>query len=128
MPQMNPVVLKDYASAAHTFVPAGQPGGVATFIESTGVPIGNRKLTISRSSTTTGREKAVLKLALPIVQDVVVNGISRPTVVRTGYADITFTFDGTSNTNERKDALGYVWDLLGSALAADIVGDLEDLY
>jgi len=42
---------------------------------------------------------------MPVVQDSVVNGVSRPTVVRTSYGEITLSADGASSTQERDDLL-----------------------
>lgn len=113
MTQLTTVVLKDAAAADHSFIPRDISGGVATLVNSTGVPIGERTVSVSNTKTSTNRRKATMKLVVPIVQDVVVAGVSKPTVVRTAYADLTFTFDGTSNHDERADALAY----LVSALA-----------
>lgn len=128
MPQLNPVVLTDSAAAAHTFNPKDTAGGVATLVESTGVPIGNSKLTASLNETATGRVKTVLKLVVPVVQDVIVAGISRPTVVRSAYVDIAFTFDGTSNTLERANVLAMAQDLLGESMTIALVRDVQSLY
>lgn len=128
MPQLSAMVLKDHANADHTFAPKDITGGVATLVESTGVPIGERRLSISTTRTAQGRVKCQIKLVLPVVQDVVVAGISQPTVVRTAYADLSFSFDGRSNPTERKDALAYVESLLGLAPTESIVGDVSSFY
>ena len=129
MPQLIAMVLKDHADADHSFAPKGIPNGVATLAESTGVPIGDRRLTISSSETASGRRKITMKLVLPVVQDVVVTGVSKPQVVRTSYVDIAFAFDGTSNTVERQDVLAYAKSLLSNTTLVDsVVEDLETLY
>lgn len=129
MPQLASVVLKDNANADQTFAPRGIVSGVATLVKSTGVPVGDQRLVVSHGRTSTNqREKITMKLAIPVIQDVVVSGISRPTAVRVAYCDIVFTFDGTSNTTERADVLAYAKTLLGHALATDLVVDLEDVY
>lgn len=127
--QFAPVVLKDAAAADHTFAPRDITTGVATFVESTGVPIADKRLSHSQSRTaTTSRTKIGMKLALPVVQDVVVNGVSRPTVVRTGYADATFTFDATSNASERNDLRILFANALLGELGLKTIGGLETLY
>lgn len=129
MPQLIGIVLKDHADADHTFAPKGIPNGVATLAQSTGVPIGDRRLTISSTETASGRRKIAMKLVIPVVQDVEVSGISKPTVVRTSYVDISFAFDGTSNTAERQDVLAYAKSLLSNTTLIDsVVEDLETLY
>jgi hypothetical protein len=128
MPQLAAVVLKNDAQVDHTFNPRGIAGGVATLVNSTGVPIGDKRVTISHARTANGRDKITLRVALPIVQDVVVAGISKPTVVRSAFADMTFTVDQTSSTAERADILAFAWSLLGHSVTRDLVADLEDLY
>lgn len=108
MVQLTSLVLKDHAAADHTFVPRDITGGVATTVESSGVPIGEKTASFAVSKTTTGRRKITLKLVIPVVQDVVVAGISKPTVVRSAYADVTITVDSTSSTAERQDLLAYL--------------------
>lgn len=129
MPQLNTLVLTDSANTEHSFAPRGvDANGVATLVKSTGVPIGDEKLTISRSRTAQGREKVVMKLTLPVQQNATVDGISRPTVVRSAYAEVTFSFDGTSNTAERAVARSLVADLLADATSVDVIDDLESLF
>lgn len=128
MPQLATAVLKDSANADHNFTPNGIPGGVASLVESTGVPIGNKSLTIALNKTSAGRYKATVKFILPVVQDAVVSGVSRPTVVRAAYADLTFSFDGTSSPLERKDAIAYLKSLLGTEMFDNVAGGLQQLY
>lgn len=128
MPQLTSVVLTD-GTDSHTFQPRGvDNSGIATLVESTGVPIADKRLTISRSRTTQGREKVAIKFVLPVVQDVVVAGVSRPTVVRAAYANLDFSFDGASTTEERNDVRNMLTDLLAENVSASIIGDLETLY
>lgn len=136
MPQMQPLVLTDKHDPAtpHTFIPKGQTAGVTTLVESTGTPLGDRRITISQVSNTAGRVKTVVKLALPVVQDATVNGVSRPTVVRTNYADITMNIDPGSNALERADLAAFISEIFnadhagaGSKLKPVFV-DLEGLY
>lgn len=128
MPQLTSAVLKDSANADHTFTPNNVSGGVATLVESTGVPIGDKRISIGQNQTAQGRRKVTVKLAVPAVQDAVVNGVSRPTVVRTAYADITFSFDGSSSATERKDALAYIKSLMANPMFISAAGDLEGIY
>jgi len=114
MPQLVPVVITDLQGDTHTFNPNGISNGVATLVQSTGVPIGDKRLSISSTRTQTGKLKSAIKMVVPVVQDVVSGGISRPTVVRTAYADITFTHDETSSTVERD----HTWQMLAAILAS----------
>lgn len=132
MPQMNPLVLKDGAAtpADHTFVPRTIEAGVATLVESTGVPLGERRITFSQNRSASGRIRAIVKLVLPVVQDVTVNGVTKPTLVRTNYVDMTFNFDATSSTQERKDVVAMVASALGATqtMVRTYLIDLEGLY
>lgn len=128
MPQLATAVLKDSADVDHNFTPDGIQGNVATLVESTGVPIGNKSISISLTRTAAGRRKAVVKAVFPVVQDAVVSGVSRPTIVRAAYADITFSFDQTSSTLERKDVIAYMKSLFGTAMFDDVAADLQPLY
>jgi hypothetical protein len=128
MPQLTSIVLKDNADADHTFTPNNVQGGVATLVESTGVPLGDKRITVAQNQTAQGRRKVTLKLAIPVLQDAVVNGVTRPTVVRVAYCDMTLSFDGSSSTSERKDVLAYAESLLGTTLIQNAAGDLQGIY
>jgi hypothetical protein len=112
MPQFAPVVLSDRATTPvdHTFQPRGVNGGVATLVESvSGVPLADRRITLSTNRPNgTNRVKVIIKIALPVVQDVEVAGVTRPTIVRTNYADLTFNFDAGSTLRERDDLVGFI--------------------
>jgi hypothetical protein len=100
-------------------------------IETTGVPVGNSRLSVSLSQTaSSGRYKATVKLAVPVVATQVVNGVSTPVVQRTAYADLQFTFDATSSEAERNDIVGMLADALGTSktLVNDLVVKLQGVY
>lgn len=131
MPQLQNLVLADRAATPvnHTFSPLEINNGVATVVESAGVPIGDKRFSIALNKTSTNRYKATVKFVVPIVQDEVLNGITRPTVVRT-YIDATFTFDNTSTEQERKDAVGMFADSLAASkvLVNDTIVKLQGIY
>lgn len=132
MSQMSPMVLKDRAPTPvnHAFNPRDVTGGVATFAESNGVPLGERRITASQVRTQGGRVKVTFKLAIPVVQDATVNGVTRPTVVRTSYADVSFNFDASSSTQERADIAGFVEGLVAktNTMMNSYIVDLEGLW
>ncbi len=132
MPQLNPLVLKDGAATPvdHTFTPRTVENGVATLVESAGSPLGERRLSFSQNRSSSGRIRVIAKLAIPVVQDVVVNGVTKPTLVRTNYADITFNFDNTSSNIERRDIVAEVASMLGATqtMVRSYIVDLEGLY
>lgn len=112
MTQLTSVVLKDRLGNDQTFRPLGIASGVATLVNSNGVPAADKTITVSVSKTANGRYKAQVKLVLPTVQDVVINGVSQPSVIRTAYADMSFSFSNLSNKNERQDIQALVHSLL----------------
>lgn len=130
MPQLTTLVLTDGAAtpANHSFAPRDTTNGVSTLIESTGVPVGDKRLSFALNRTQNGRVKTTIKLAIPVLQDQVVNGISRPSVVRAGFADVTLSFDQTSSTQERKDVLAMLASALQNEFTKAIAADLQSPY
>lgn len=129
MPQMTPIVLND-GIADTTFSPRGQDAqGVTTFVSSTGVPIADKRITVQRSRTAnTGREKVSFKMTIPVVQDATVGGITSPSVVRTAFCDVTFTFDKASTEAERARVRVWLGDMMSEALTSALIDDLEYLF
>lgn len=134
MPQLQNLVLTDRAATpvAHTFVPESiAQGGVASVVESTGVPFGNNRVTLSLTrAPSTGKYKAVMQFTFPIVVTATVNGVSVPEIVRTSYANLTFTFDPSSSEQERKDVVGMVQSALDASkvLTNDTIVKLQAPY
>jgi len=132
MPQLTKIVLTDATAAPHEFKPREIAAGVATLVESTGVPIGDRRITMSLTRTKdSGRVKPTFKIAFPVVDNAVVNGVTRATVVRTNYAEISFNFDPTSTSQERDNMLVLMKHLLDGNENTMVVGhviNLEGLY
>ena len=133
MPQLQNLVLTDRATTPvnHTFTPLDfiSPG-VGRVVESSGVPVGNNEVTVGLSKTAAGAYKARVRLTLPIVQTETVNGVSRPTVVRIGRADVLFSFEKTSTEQERKDLVGMLASALdpSKTLVNDTVVKLQGVY
>lgn len=98
---------------AHAFTPRDVGPGLALFAESASVPIGEKKLTISKRLTN-GRYRIRVKLDNPTLVTETVNGVNVPKVPRTAYADVTFTFTSDHSLQERKNTVG----MLANALAA----------
>lgn len=134
MPQLVSLVLKDGANtpANHTFTPEGinPKTEVASLVESNGVPIGNSRFTIALTQTAQGRYKATLKLSRPIVVTETVNGVARPSVVRTAFAELMFSFENTSSVEERKDVVAMIRDALdpSKTLVNDVTVGLQKVY
>lgn len=130
MPQLQTLVLMDRTSTDHTFAPVDIIDRVGRVAESTGIPLGNSAYTLALRRTPTGKYKATLKLQVPVIQTETVNGIASPKVVRTAYAEATFTFDQTSTTAERNNLVGMFADSLSAdkALTNGVLVSLEGVY
>lgn len=134
MPQLQSTVLKDRTTPTpidHTFVPRDIRNDVGTVVETSGVPVGESRLSVSlRRTSQNGKYKAEVKLAVPVVANSVINGVTVPTVVRTAFADVTFTFDPLSSEAERNNIVGMLADALapGKILVNDTVVKLQGVY
>lgn len=111
---------------AHDFIPGPRTDGVQYFLNSNGVKIGDKTITVSQRKVGTKYKPRVV-IAIPIVQDETVNGVTNPKVVRTGYADITFTFENLSTEQERDDVVAFMANLLapGQTEVRKVIADLE---
>lgn len=131
MPQLTALVLKDREATPvnHTFVPENISEGVGALAESTGVPIGDARMTISVRKTT-DRRKPEFRLTIPVVQNETLNGVTRPVIVRTAYADVKFNFDAASSEQERKNLVGMVEEALKATntMMNDVLVKLQNVY
>jgi len=131
MPQLQNLVLTDRATTpvAHTFTPRDISNGVASVIETSGVPVGENRLSLSMRRTAT-KMKGRLVLTMPIVQNETINGITRPVVVRTAIASVDVTYDPTSSEQERTNLMGMLADSLGTGkvLVHDTFVKLQAVY
>ena len=131
MPQLQAISLLDRETTpvSHAFTPLDISNGVGTVIRSSGVPVGNETLTISNRKAN-GKYRCKMVLAVPVVQNQVINGITTPLVVRKAIGEVNFTFDEQSTTQERKNLVGMLADALGvsKTLVNSTVIDLEGIY
>jgi len=133
MPQLQPTILKDRATPTpvdHTFLPQDIAKGVGSLNESSGVPIGDNRLTVSCTRSSTGKWKPRVTFAFPIVETQTINGIDSPKVVRTSYVDLQFTFEETSSEAERNNVVGMVQSSLSASktLINDAVVKLQGVF
>lgn len=133
MPQLATLVLKDRTPVTpvdHIFVPKDIVDGIGTVVESTGVPVGDNRVAISLRQTPNGSYKGTVRLTLPEVQNQTINGITSPIVVRTAYAEATFTFAQSSTEQERTNAVGMLADALATSKAVvnDTIVKLQGVY
>ncbi|UJQ85568.1 MAG: putative coat protein [Yuhrihovirus faecenecus] len=132
MPQLQSIVLTDRTPVTPvnlTFTPLDIKDGIGSVVNSSGVPIGNKRLTVSMKKTNT-RWKGTVRLDLPVVATETVNGISKPVVVRTAYAELNVSFDERSTEQERTDAIGLLSSGLSTSkvLINDALVKLEGVY
>lgn len=131
MPQMKTITLTKRTDGSNvSFAPNAVDKGVTSFVSSSGVPIGDARITSSITANQNGRRRVTLKLTVPVVQDQIVNGVSRPTVVRVAYADVTLNFDGTSNEDERRNVAGYLEQMFSGSqeTLSPVITKLENLF
>jgi len=115
---------------AHTYTPDGDDtNGVHVFSEKTSVPAGNPRFTAVLKQSS-GKYRPSLRLAIPVVQTQIINGVSSPVVVRTAFAEVSFTFDSLSTSQERADCVGLMANALATSQTQvnDMVVNLSDIY
>jgi len=131
MPALQSLVLTDRAATPvnYTLTPRDVKDGTGLVVHSAGVPVGEKKLTVSMRKSGS-KYKGKLTLSIPVVVDQTVNGVVTPIVARTAYATLEVQFDNTSTTQERTNLIG----MLASGLATNKVlvhsafVDLEGVY
>jgi len=126
------IVINDRATTpvAHTYTPDGDDKNrVHLYSEKGSVPAGNARFSTSLTQSG-GRYRGRLKLAIPVVQTQTINGVSSPVVVRTGYVEVTTSFDSLSSTQERADAIGLMTNSLSASQTQvnDFLVNLSDTY
>ncbi len=128
MPQLTTMVLKDQRDTDHSFKPRNLVNGIATLVEGTGVPIGDRKISIGVTRTAAGRHKASIRIQIPVTETTTVGGTTVTRLARMAYADCTFNFAGDSTNDERV----VIWYMLRNALVSStgipVITDLEDMF
>lgn len=129
MPAFTTITVNDREDTpvAHTFDPRNEANGVYFLKESDGTPIGDNVISVSTRQSG-NKYKSRVRLTMPVVVDETINGVVVPKVIRTAYADLNFTFADTSTSQERKNVLGIISNLLrGTANVSLMDGILVDL-
>lgn len=132
MPALQSVSLTDRQAptpVVHAFVPRDVKDAVGLVVRTSGVPIGEEKLTVSMRKLGS-KFKGKLTLSVPVVVDETINGVVIPKVARTASATLEVTFDETSSTQERTNLIGMLADSLGTskALIHNAFVGLEGVY
>lgn len=133
MPALISTVLKDRTPTTpvdHTFIPQTVKDGVGTVVETSGVPIGNSKLSVSSRETPNGKYIAEVRLSVPVVVNETINGVDSPKVVREAFATAKFSFDKSSSELERNNLVGMFASAFetGKVLVNDTVVKLQGVY
>jgi hypothetical protein len=102
---------------------------VATVAKGDGTLIGETKLSISQRRSG-GKVKTRILLAMPTTAVEVVNGVNNPKVLRTAYADLTFSFEANHSEQERKNLVGMIQSALdpSKVLVNDTVVKQETVW
>jgi hypothetical protein len=110
MPSITTLTIDDRESTpvSHTYVPsAGEGSKYQSWVSSNGVIVADKRLALTNKMNGTSR-KTGLVFADPIVADETINGVTRPLVIRSGYAELRFTFSVDSTLQERANLVGKI--------------------
>lgn len=129
MPALQNISINDRVPTAHAFTPRDVKNGVGLVVANGGTPVGEERLTISMKKSG-AKYRGMLRIAVPVVATEVINGVSKPIVVRTAYVDLNVTFDETSTETERTNLVGMLADALGTSktLVHNALVKLEGVY
>lgn len=132
MPWLQDIDLVDGETTpvTHTFTPARQDqGGVSTFVESDGVPVGDNMLTVSSKMNDTNR-KIIVRLRMPMTATQTVNGVASEVVTRTLFGEFSLRFPSTSTTQERQNVVSMMESALSGSNTAlqDILVNNEEFF
>lgn len=132
MPALQSLVLTDRTPVTPvnwTFAPRETVGNVASVVNSTGTPIGEKRASVSMTKRNS-RFIGEVRLVLPVVATETINGVSKPVVIRTAYVTLQATFDEKSTQQERDDAIGMMASGLatGKVLVNDSLVKLEGVW
>lgn len=133
MPSFQSLVLTDRTPVTPvniTFAPREiDANGVAVTAQNTGVPVGEKRATVSLRKKN-NRFVGEVRLILPVVATETINGVSVPVVQRTAYVTLSTTFDEKSTLQERNDAIGMMASALatGKVLVNDTLVNLEGVW
>lgn len=133
MPQLTSITVDDGETTpvSHTFTPDNidPKTGVAYLSETTGVPLGDNKITISlRPSADGTKKKARFVFSMPQVVTNTTTGVV--SVDHVAFGDANFTFDLKSTTQERKNLVAIMVNAFGgsSSMVDTILEDLRGVY
>lgn len=112
---------------AHTFSPTAVTGGKSEFAERTsGIPSGFQTISheVRKPSSAGAAHRIVIGFNFPVVETI--NGVA--TVSRFSTAKVEINLSSLSTEQERKDALAYVKNYLGTTKCTESVVNVEPYY
>jgi hypothetical protein len=133
MPQLQNLIVTDRTPTTPvnlTFTPREiTADNVGVVSNNAGTPIGEKRISVSMKKRNS-RFKGEVRLILPVVATETINGVSRPTVIRTAYLTLQADFDEKSTQQERDDAVGLIQSALAPSkvLVNDALVKLEGVY
>lgn len=133
MPAIAAITLDGNAGVDHVFTPkfADVSKSLVQWNKAGSAPVGDEKLTFSVNRSQAGAQKVTIKMVLPKTQDVEIGGLTRPTVVRTSYIEMSFVSSDTAPIDDRYEMLELARSILNNTtnptLNAAIV-NLEPYY
>lgn len=133
MGQLNTITLSKIGSAADKSLVLNPRGinpanGVATLAESNSVPALEKRVTISVSQPSRNRKTFKVQLRIANPETCTVTGACDPSVNRTAYASVDFTFTAYSKADERSFIRTELAALLASDLVKDAIDNLNPAY
>ena len=119
----------------HNFVPSRIEGDTASYVEQSATSsTGFWPLTVTQRAPLTGQKDRVFRtkinLAIPRVVQETINGVMKPSVVRTAFAEVHLSFGNESTLQERKNLVGMVYSALApnQTMINSVITNLENVY
>nr|APG77002.1 hypothetical protein [Beihai levi-like virus 23] len=131
MPARTILTIDDGASTpvAHTYKPSGSQPGTAVLVESDGVPVGDKVITIDPKLASNGDRKVKLGNYQPVTVSETINGVARETLERRSSSVTTFTFAKDSTVQERANVVAILRNLLDDqAFVQKVLVDGEGIW
>lgn len=133
MPARTTITVEDREDTPVSFdyIPAGNgANGEAVFRSSDGTLIGDKLITVSNRLNGGGKRVMRIRLVDPVIVTETINGVSRSVEERAAYATLDLKFDEDSTTQERKNLVGKLADLLDSdqTFMMKVLQDAEHIW
>jgi len=129
MPAITSITLDGNGGVDHVFAPkfTDMSKALVQWNMPGSAPVGDERLTFSVNRSQSGAQKVTIKLVLPKTQDVEIGGVTRPTVVRTAYVELSFTSADSAPIADRYEMLELVRSVVNNTTNAAINGAIVNL-